>query len=143
MTSIHDFVGGDYLKAADIAGQTPTVQIKEFRVEEIGDEKERRCVAVFHELKKGLVIACKANALVLLELFQTDQIERWTQHVQSTPTFVQLYTEATNLGPGLRIRPVDGPPEVTPTAAAATPQQPPVDPALVAAVIAQLQRGPQ
>lgn len=107
MTSIHDLVGGDYLKAADLNDQEKTVQLAGFTVETIkGDDgSERKCVAKFTDLQKGMVIGAKVNVVKLLEMFKTDDIEQWDAIVKSTPTYVTLYTEATNLGPGVRLRP--------------------------------------
>ncbi len=127
MTSIHDFVGGDYLKAADLNGQERTVRLTEFGVETLkGDNgDERKGIMKFAEMPKGMVINM-TNAVILKRMFATDQIEEWTARVQATPTFVTLYTEHTQLGDGLRIRPTAAPtqpvtaplPTVTPPAAA-------------------------
>lgn len=107
MTSIHDFVGGEYLKAADLNGQERTVQLSGFTVETIkGDSgDEMKVVARFAELQKGMVIGAKCVAKVLLGMFASDQIEEWDQRVKQVPTHVVLFTEPTNLGDGLRLRP--------------------------------------
>lgn len=140
MPSIHDFVGGDYLKAADLNGQEPTWRLREFKIEYVkGDDgKEKKCIGCFHDQKKGLVIGCKANAVVLLEMFKTDQIDAWNQAVAATETWVQLYTEATNLGPGLRIRPAAKPPTDSTAGQVDKLDIDELDPALVNAVLRKL-----
>ena len=122
MTSIHDFVGGNYLKAEDLSGQERTVRLSGFTVETLkGDNgDERKAIAKFAELEKGMVLN-KTNSTVLLGLFASDQLEEWTARVQATPTFVTLYTEHTQLGDGLRIRPATAPPQPTAQQPAATP----------------------
>jgi hypothetical protein len=125
MTSIHDFVGGDYMKAADLQGGERMVTIREFKVETLDDaqaNKERKVVCYFHEAPKGVVLN-KCNALALLELFATDQVETWNETAKARPVRVVLFTEQTQLGPGIRLRKA---PEQPPPSPAATPPWPPM-----------------
>ena len=125
MTSIHDFVGGDYLKAADLNGQEPTHQVAGFGIEDIksDDGKERKVVMELVGLQKKMVCGSKAVATTLLEIFKTDQVEQWDAHVKQNQVFVQLHTEQTNFGPGLRIRSAQQPAAVLPQQPAAPQQQ--------------------
>jgi len=139
MTSIHDFIGGEYMKAADLQGGERTVTIREFKVETLDDAqagKDRKIVCYFQEAPKGVVLN-KCNALTLLELFGTDQLERWNEQAKAAPVRVVLFTEQTQLGPGIRLRKApDQAPTAAPTAAppwspapAAAPTAPPMPPA--------------
>ncbi len=112
MLDIHDFTGGDYLKGADFYGQERTVQLLGFQPELVSDK--RRIVARFAGLSKGMVIKAEDNTKALLLMFGTRDVEQWNRIVQSTPTFVTLFAEMTDWGPGMRLRPYQAAPQHAP-----------------------------
>lgn len=57
--NINDAFPSNYLKAADLKGQTPTVTIADVRMEDIGDD--RKPVIYFDGKEKGIVLN-KTNA---------------------------------------------------------------------------------
>jgi len=127
---VSQFLGGSYLKAADIP-QPTNVTIREARQEQVGQGQDRqtKLVVYFNELQKGMV-ANKTNLGVIASLYGA-HTEQW----QGRP--LQLYVEPVQfqgrLVPGIRVRaaaqqapptaaPVPAPP---PTAAPASPAQQP------------------
>jgi hypothetical protein len=115
------------MKAADLQGGERIVTIREFKVETLDDaqaNKERKVVCYFHEAPKGVVLN-KCNALALLELFGSDQLERWNETAKTKPVRVVLFTEQTQLGPGIRLRKA---PDQAPPAAPPAPPVPPAAP---------------
>lgn len=121
MTSIHDLTGGSNIKAADLQGRELTLSINGFAIEEVGDDKENKCVAKFADHNKGLVIGAQDNVIALLEHFKTDDIEKWDERVKTQPFRVTLYTVKTNLGPGVRIKAANEQATAQPATPAANP----------------------
>jgi hypothetical protein len=65
-----------YLKAADLNGKEPTAKIREIKMEEIGQDKERRPVMYFMGTDKAMVLN-KTNALTIGEHYG-DDMSAWT-----------------------------------------------------------------
>jgi len=123
MTSIHDLTSGSNIKAADIQGRGDVVlTVCGFAIEEVGQEKERKCVAKFSDHQKGLVISAQDNVVVLLERFKTDDVEQWDLAAKADPFRVSLFVVPTNLGPGVRIKLATGEENADPLASF-TPEQ--------------------
>ena len=76
MTTVSEAFPSNYLKAADLNNRTVKVKIKEVVFEEIGKNKDRKPIAYFDKVKKGLVLN-KTNA-VEVAATHGDQMENWT-----------------------------------------------------------------
>ena len=96
---LSDFNQGNspYLKSADLAGHpSVTVTIKGFTVETMRDGEDKP-VMWFENKSKGLVMN-KTNQDRLVNHIQSDDSDK------AIGLDVELYTETTTYGPGLRIR---------------------------------------
>ena len=62
MTTVSDAFPSNYLKAADLNNRTVKVAIDKVTFEEIGQEKDKKPVMYFADVKKGLVLN-KTNAI--------------------------------------------------------------------------------
>ncbi len=55
MTTLADIFPSNYLKAADLNNRTVKVKIDKVIIEEIGQNKDKKPVLYFADVKKGLV----------------------------------------------------------------------------------------
>ena len=76
MTTVSEAFPSNYLKAADLNNRTVKVKIDKVIFEEIGQNKDRKPVMYFADVKKGLVLN-KTNA-VEIAATHGDQMEGWT-----------------------------------------------------------------
>jgi len=76
MTTVSEAFPSNYLKAADLNNGTIRVKIDKVVFEEIGQNKDKKPVVYFHEVKKGLVLN-KTNAIGIAATYG-DQMEGWT-----------------------------------------------------------------
>lgn len=74
MTNYDDFLG-DYLKAENIK-EEKEYEIKEFKIEMIGEQKEKKIVLYFDGLDKGLTLN-KTNGDSLHEITGSKEVEDW------------------------------------------------------------------
>jgi len=75
--NIDDAFPSQYLKAADLKDQTPTVTIDRIEIEQIGDD--RKLVVYFRKVKRGLVLN-RTNANTIAEIVGSRDAEQWTGH---------------------------------------------------------------
>ena len=76
MTTVSEAFPSNYLKATDLNNATIKVKIDKVVFEEIGQNKDKKPVVYFHEVKKGLVLN-KTNAIGIAATYG-DQMEGWT-----------------------------------------------------------------
>jgi hypothetical protein len=99
-----DLYGSKYLCVADLKGAKPRLKIGKVEVAELRDKNgnvKRKYVVFFEGVTKGLVIN-QTNANKLAAAYGK-QISNWVdQHVE-------LYSESTTFGEGIRVRPLRKP----------------------------------
>ena len=76
MTTLADIFPSNFLKAADLNNRTVKVKIDKVIFEEIGQEKDKKPVMYFADVKKGLVLN-KTNATTIGGA-HGQEIEGWT-----------------------------------------------------------------
>ena len=76
MTTVSDAFPSNYLKAADLNNRTVKVKIDKVIFEEIGQDKDKKPVMYFADVKKGLVLN-KTNATTIGSV-HGQEIEGWT-----------------------------------------------------------------
>ena len=76
MTTVSDAFPSNFLKAIDLSNRTVKVTISKVVFEEIGQNKDKKPVMYFENVKKGLVLN-KTNA-VEIAATHGDQMEGWT-----------------------------------------------------------------
>ncbi len=76
MTTLADIFPSNFLKAADLNNRTVKVKIDKVIFEEIGQEKDKKPVMYFADVKKGLVLN-KTNATTIGGV-HGQEIEGWT-----------------------------------------------------------------
>ncbi len=76
MTTLADIFPSNFLKAADLNNRTVKVKIDKVIFEEIGQEKDKKQVMYFADVKKGLVLN-KTNATTIGSV-HGQEIEGWT-----------------------------------------------------------------
>ncbi len=76
MTTVDEAFPSNWLKAADLNNRTVKVKIDKVIFEEIGQNKDKKPVMYFENVKKGLVLN-KTNA-VEIAATHGDQMEGWT-----------------------------------------------------------------
>jgi hypothetical protein len=99
-----DLYGSRYLSAADLKEGEPRLKIGKVEVAELRDKTgttKRKYVVLFEGVDKGLVIN-KTNAKRLAEAYGK-QSTKWIGQI------VQLYSEDTDFGKGVRVRPMRTP----------------------------------
>jgi hypothetical protein len=99
-----DLYGSKYLSAADLKEREPRLKIGKVEVAELRDKSgtiKRKYVVLFEGVDKGLVIN-KTNAKKLAEAYGK-QSTKWIGQI------VQLYSEDTDFGKGVRVRPMRTP----------------------------------
>jgi hypothetical protein len=99
-----DLYGSKYLSAADLKDDEPRLKIGKVAVAELRDKSgttRRKYVVFFEGVDKGLVIN-KTNARRLAEAYGK-QSTKWIGQI------VQLYSEETDFGKGVRVRPMRTP----------------------------------
>ena len=117
MSDIDDFddlYGSKYFSASDLKDSEPRLKVGKVEVAELREKNgttKRKYVMLFEGVEKGLVIN-KTNARKLADAYGK-QSSKWIGQI------VQLYSEDTSFGKGVRVRPLRKP---------ATPTEP--DPAL-------------
>ena len=75
MTTLADIFPSNFLKAADLNNRTVKVKIDKVIFEEIGQEKDKKPVMYFADVKKGLVLN-KTNATTIGSV-HGQEIEGW------------------------------------------------------------------
>ena len=65
-----------YLKAANLDGDGPIVTIKSVAIEELGSNGDKKPVAYFKEMEKGLVLN-RTNAETIALFTHEDDMEAW------------------------------------------------------------------
>ena len=117
MSDIDDFddlYGSKYFSVSDLKDSEPRLKVGKVEVAELREKNgttKRKYVMLFEGVEKGLVIN-KTNARKLADAYGK-QSSKWIGQI------VQLYSEDTSFGKGVRVRPLRKP---------ATPDEP--DPAL-------------
>jgi hypothetical protein len=117
MSDIDDFddlYGSKYFSVSDLKDSEPRLKIGKVEVAELREKNgttKRKYVMLFEGVEKGLVIN-KTNARKLADAYGKQSL-KWIGQI------VQLYSEDTSFGKGVRVRPLRKP---------ATPAEP--DPAL-------------
>jgi hypothetical protein len=99
-----DLYGSKYLSVADLKDGEPRLKIGKVEVAELRDKNgttKRKYVMLFEGVDKGLVIN-KTNAMRLAEAYGK-QSAKWIGEI------VQLYSEDTSFGKGVRVRPMRKP----------------------------------
>jgi hypothetical protein len=99
-----DLYGSKYLSVADLKGGEPRLKIGKVEVADLRDKTgttKRRYVTFFEGIEKGLVINI-TNAKKLAEAYGK-QSAKWIGQI------VELYSEDTSLGKGVRVRPMRKP----------------------------------
>ena len=76
MTTVSDAFPSNYLKAADLNNRTVKVKIDKVIFEEIGQDKDKKPVMYFADVKKGLVLN-KTNATTIGAV-HGQEFESWT-----------------------------------------------------------------
>ncbi len=76
MTTVSDAFPSNYLKAADLKNRTIKLKMDKVIFEEIGQEKDKKPVLYFAEVKKGLVLN-KTNATTIGSV-HGQELEGWT-----------------------------------------------------------------
>ena len=76
MTTVNDAFPSNYLKAADLNNRTIKLKIDNVVFEEIGQNKDKKPVAYFTDVKKGLVLN-KTNATTIGSV-HGQEFEGWT-----------------------------------------------------------------
>jgi hypothetical protein len=110
MSEIDDFddlYGSKYLGVADLKDGEPRFKIGKVEVAELREKNgttKRKYVVWFDGVEKGLVLN-KTNATKLADAYGKEP-SRWIGQI------VQLYTEDTPYGKGVRVRPLRKPPPV-------------------------------
>ena len=76
MTTVNDAFPSNYLKAADLNNRTIKLKMEKVIFEEIGQEKDKKPVIYFTDVKKGLVLN-KTNATTIGAV-HGQEFEGWT-----------------------------------------------------------------
>ena len=76
MTTVSDAFPSNFLKAADLNNRTIKLKMDKVIFEEIGQEKDKKPVLYFAEVKKGLVLN-KTNATTIGSV-HGQELEGWT-----------------------------------------------------------------
>ena len=76
MTTVSDAFPSNYLKAADLNKRTIKLKIDKVVFEEIGQDKDKKPILLFVDVKKGLVLN-KANATTIGSI-HGQELEGWT-----------------------------------------------------------------
>jgi len=76
MTTVSDAFPSNYLKAADLQNRTVKLKMGKVIFEEIGQEKDKKPVLYFADVKKGLVLN-KTNATTIGAV-HSQEFEGWT-----------------------------------------------------------------
>lgn len=85
-----------YLAAADLQGHTRKLTIREYRIEEIGDEKNEKPVLYFNGAKKALVLNV-TNANMIAEVLGDDEMDNWIgSEIEIFPTRVDFKGKQTD-----------------------------------------------
>lgn len=74
--NLNDAFPSKYLKAGDLNGRTLNVTIKDVTMEEVGQQKDRRLVAYFRSMDKGLVLN-KTNAKRVQNIVGSAETDDW------------------------------------------------------------------
>lgn len=82
---------GSHIKAEDLQGRDVMVQIREAKVEELGQEKDKKVVIYFQGKEKGLALNM-TNTDTLIEMFGTDETDDWVGQ------WIVLYKDRTKYG---------------------------------------------
>jgi hypothetical protein len=96
-----DLYGTKYLSAVDLKENEPRLKIGKVEVADLRDKSgttRRKYVVLFEGVDKGLVIN-KTNAKKLAEAYGKQSV-KWIGQI------VQLYSENTDFGKGVRVRPM-------------------------------------
>ncbi len=76
MTTVNDAFPSNYLKAADLNNRTIKLKMDKVIFEEIGQDKDKKPVLYFTDVKKGLVLN-KTNATTIGSV-HGQELEAWT-----------------------------------------------------------------
>lgn len=74
--NIDDIYPSRYLKANKLNGHTVCVRIKECKIEEVGQECERKAVLYFENNTQALILN-KSNLIAVAEALGTKETEQW------------------------------------------------------------------
>jgi hypothetical protein len=106
-----DIYGSKYFSVSDLKDGEPRFKVGKVEVAELREKNgatKRKFVLLFEGVDKGLVVN-KTNAKKLAEAYGK-QSSKWVGQT------VQLYSEDTTFGKGVRVRPLRKPAPVTPAA---------------------------
>ncbi len=110
MTTVSDAFPSNYLKAADLNNRTIKLKIDKVIFEEIGQNKDKKPVMYFADVKKGLVLN-KTNATTI-GAAHGDQMEGWAgKEIELFSTMVPY--QGQNVA-AIRVRAVTDPEEPIP-----------------------------
>ncbi len=106
MTTVNDAFPSNFLKAADLNNRTIKLKIDKVVFEEIGQTKDKKPVAYFTDVKKGLVLN-KTNATTIGSV-HGQEFEGWTG--KEIELFEQMVPFQGQNVPSIRVRAVsEGP----------------------------------
>ena len=106
MTTVNDAFPSNFLKAADLNNRTIKLKIDKVVFEEIGQNKDKKPVAYFTDVKKGLVLN-KTNATTIGAV-HGQEFEGWTG--KEIELFSQMVPFQGQNVPSIRVRAVsEGP----------------------------------
>ncbi len=106
MTTVNDAFPSPYLKAADLNNRTIKLKMDNVTFEEIGQEKDKKPVLFFAEVKKGLVLN-KTNATTIGAV-HGQEFEGWTG--KEIELFEQMVPYQGQNVPSIRVRAVSDEP---------------------------------
>ncbi len=106
MTTVSDAFPSNYLKAADLNKRAIKLKIDKVVFEEIGQEKDKKPVLFFAEVKKGLVLN-KTNATTIGAV-HGQEFEGWTG--KEIELFEQMVPYQGQNVPSIRVRAVSDEP---------------------------------
>ena len=110
MTTVSDAFPSNYLKAADLQNRTIKLKMDKVIFEEIGQEKDKKPVLYFAEVKKGLVLN-KTNATTIGAV-HGQEFEGWTD--KEIELFEQMVPFQGQNVAAIRVRAVADPGEPVP-----------------------------
>ncbi len=110
MTTVNDAFPSNYLKAADLNNRAVKVAIDKVIFEEIGQEKDKKPVMYFADVKKGLVLN-KTNATTIGAVYG-QEFEGWTG--KEIELFSMMVPFNGQNVPAIRVRAVADPGEPVP-----------------------------
>ena len=107
MPSFDDIYGPRWIKAGDLDGKIVKLQIELADWQEVGSENEEKIVLAFVGQNKRLILnVTNARALA----------QAWSKNASLwAGRWVEMWSVETTFGPGVRVRPIEPPVDLSPT----------------------------